>query len=85
MQRTRVSVGSVTTVAVKCEMRSIVIIIELSYRIVIMIILIIVSFIDQKQYLTYRNSTIYKCHSTRDYIAKMLKNAIYIFGYNGLT
>jgi len=25
------------------------------------------------------------CHSTRDYIAKMLKNAIYIFGYNGLT
>jgi len=40
MQRTRVSVGSVTTVAVKCEMRSIVIIIELSYRIVITIILI---------------------------------------------
>jgi len=34
MQQTRVSVGSVTTAAAKCEMRSIVIIIELSYRIV---------------------------------------------------
>ena len=40
MQQTRVSVGSVTTAAAKCEMRSIVIIIELSYRIVIAIILI---------------------------------------------
>ena len=34
MQQTRISVGSVTTAAAKCEMRSIVIIIELSYRIV---------------------------------------------------
>ena len=40
MQQARVSVGSVTTAAAKCEMRSIVIIIELSYRIVIAIILI---------------------------------------------
>jgi len=32
MQQARVSVGSVTTAAAKCEMRSIVIIIELSYR-----------------------------------------------------
>ena len=41
MQRTRVSVGSVTTAAAKCvHRRSIVIIIELSYRIFIAIILI---------------------------------------------
>ena len=40
MQQAHVSVGSVTTSAAKCEMRSIVIIIELSYRIVIAIILI---------------------------------------------
>ena len=40
MQQARVSVGSVTTAAAKCEMRSIVIIIELSYLIIIAIILI---------------------------------------------
>jgi len=40
MQQTRVSVALVTTAAAKCDMRSIVIIIELSYRIVIAIILI---------------------------------------------
>jgi len=40
MQQTRVSVPLVTMAAAKCDMRSIVIIIELSYRIVIAIILI---------------------------------------------
>ena len=40
MQQTRVSVGSVTTAAAKCEMRSILIITQLSYRIIIAIILI---------------------------------------------
>ena len=40
MQQTRVSVGSVTMAAAKCDMRSIVIIIESSYRIVIAITLI---------------------------------------------
>jgi len=38
MQQTRVSVALVTTAAAKCDMRSIVIIIELSYRIIIAII-----------------------------------------------
>jgi len=40
MQQTRLWVALVTTAAAKCDMRSIVIIIELSHRIVIAIILI---------------------------------------------
>ena len=40
MQQTRVWVGSVTTAAASSKMRSIVIVIELSYRVVIAIILI---------------------------------------------
>jgi len=51
MQQARVSVGSVTTAAAKCKMRSIVIIIELSYRIVIAIILI--------HRIVYRSKTVF--------------------------
>jgi len=40
MQQTRVSVALVTTAAAKCDMHSIGIIVELSYRIDIVIILI---------------------------------------------
>ena len=57
MQQTRVAVGLVTTAAAKCEMRSSLTIIELSYCIVIAMFLIYRIVIDQKQYLTYRNCT----------------------------
>ena len=51
MQQTCVSVGSVTTAAAKCEMCSIVFIIELSYRIIIAIILI--------YHIVYRPKTVF--------------------------
>jgi len=50
--------AGVAVLAAKCDMRSIVIIIELSYRIILAIILIYRIVYRSKQYLTYRNSTL---------------------------